>query len=145
MINIIKFPIAINFQNLVTLTLKRVIFPDNHRTSIFFYGLPSLKDLTLLDCDWKKVGSVTIVCPSLQNLFLREWKGEDEDEYDDDDNHSDHEEEDVEDVDDVFEAAFQNINYHHGDINIVANELVTFSYEGNLVNDYYFLSYPISW
>jgi len=50
-----------------------------------------LKELTLINCNWKKVGSLTIVCELLQRLFIQEWA-------DEDDNHSDNIEGEEEDI-----------------------------------------------
>ncbi|CAJ2673400.1 unnamed protein product [Trifolium pratense] len=110
---VIKIPSStINFQKLVTLTLKNVIFPNHHCTQKFFVGLPSLKELTLIECDWKKVGSLTIICEVLQKLFIREWENE----------------ENVEEQND----------HDHRELGFHAPKLLTFSYDGDLIN-YYFL------
>lgn len=112
-------PSTISFKNLVTLTLKNVIFPSNYYTARFFLGLPSLKEITLIDCNWKNAGYIIICCSSLQTVFIREWKDEEED----DENHN-NEEEDHDD---------QN---NHGKIAIYATKLLTFLYDGDMINDY---------
>lgn len=137
MSQVIKLPSTINFQNLVTLTLKHVIFPNYYCTTEFFLSLRSLKEMTLIDCNWKKVGTIIITCPLLQKLFIRDWK-----DHDDEDDHHDNEEEVEEelaeelnnDVNDI--TAVENLNYHHGLIRILSNELVSFTYDGDLMNDY---------
>ncbi|GAU34345.1 hypothetical protein TSUD_20520 [Trifolium subterraneum] len=127
---VIKIPSTINFQNLVILTLKNVIFPNHHCTQKFFIGLPSLKELTLIECDWKKVGSLTIICEVLEKLFIREWQNEDDDNQDNNENEEEEEEEE-----EHVEVEKQN---DHGELGFHAPKLLTFSYDGDLIN-YYFL------
>jgi len=146
MSQVIKLPPTINFQNLVTLSLKNVIFPNYYCTTELFLSLKSLKEMTLTDCNWKKVGTIIITCPLLQKLFIRDWKDHD----DEDDHHNNEEgvgeelaEELNNDVNDI--AAVEVLNHHHGDIRIIANELVSFTYDGDLMNDYsLFYTFSIS-
>jgi hypothetical protein len=134
---VIKIPSNINFQNLVTLTLKNVtILPNNQSTQKFFICFPSLKELTLIECDWKKVGSLTIICEELQKLYIREWEFEAEEEEDDDDDEEEEEEDEEEDV----EEQNEEINFEHGEIGFHAPKLLTFAYLGDLINDYFLFS-----
>ncbi|KAK2400481.1 FBD, F-box and Leucine Rich Repeat domains containing protein [Trifolium repens] len=132
---VIKIPSTINFQNLVILTLKNVtLFPNNQFTQKFFICFPSLKELTFIECDWKKVGSLTIICEELQKLYIREWEFEaEEEEEEDDDEEEEDEEEDVEEQN-------EEINFEHGEIGFHAPKLLTFAYIGDLINDYFLFS-----
>jgi hypothetical protein len=132
---VIKIPSTINFQNLVNLTLKNVtLFPNNQFTQKFFIFFPSLKELTFIECDWKKVGSLTIICEELQKLYIREWEFQaEEEEEDDDDEEEEDEEEDVEEQN-------EEINFEHGEIGFHAPKLLTFAYIGDLINDYFLFS-----
>ncbi|CAK8539131.1 unnamed protein product [Lathyrus sativus] len=116
---VMNLPSTIHFENLVTLTLKHVIFPNSHSTSEFFSNLPSMKELSLIDCNWKKVESIFINCPLLQKLFVRDWK--------DDDNEEEEHDHDV---------VLQHRNYSYIKIAIMASKLVTFIYDGDLIHDY---------
>jgi hypothetical protein len=132
---VIKIPSNINFQNLVTLTLKNVtILPNNQSTQKFFICFPSLKELTFIECNWKKVGSLTIICEELQKLYIREWEFEAEEEEDDDDD------EEEEDEEEDVEEQNEEINFEHGEIGFHAPKLLTFAYIGDLINDYFLFS-----
>ncbi|KAL2349512.1 hypothetical protein Fmac_003512 [Flemingia macrophylla] len=114
---VMNLPPAIYFPNLKTLTLRYVVFPDTTPTQNLFSSCPSLEHLTLVDCHWKKVRAVDIAIPSLESLTIREWR-------DDDD------------------AAKPGDEYYHNappcQITITGSRnLKTFSYDGDLINDYF--------
>ncbi|MED6192940.1 hypothetical protein PIB30_014510 [Stylosanthes scabra] len=106
-------PPRYDFKNLKELILKNVVFQDGGSTYQLFSGCRSLEDLTLIDCNWMNVESVYISCPLLQNLTISDWIHQD---YNDDE-----EEEE--------ESGCQ--------IMIIASNLKTFSYNGDMVNDYF--------
>ncbi|XP_061354565.1 F-box/LRR-repeat protein At3g26922-like [Gastrolobium bilobum] len=114
---VINLPSFICFRSLRTLTLKDVIFPATCSTQNLFSNCPSLEELNLTDCNWMNVRNVCIACPLLQRVIIREWK----DDYKDDDNHSDN---------------GQGVpNFCR--IVIMGTNLKTFSYDGDLLNDYF--------
>ncbi|MED6183764.1 hypothetical protein PIB30_040748 [Stylosanthes scabra] len=112
-------PPRYDFQNLKEMTLKHVVFQDGYMTLKLFCGCFSLEDLTLIDCNWMNVGSACICCPMLKNLTIIEWIHEDAG----DDNDDEEEEED---------------SGPQCQIVIVGTNLKTFSYEGDMANDYFF-------
>lgn len=127
--NLFNFPPSIDFQNLRILTLKHVVFPVTETTQSLFSGCPSLEELTLIDCNWMNVRAVCIDCPLLRKLIIREWKDDDEDSDSDID-----EEENVENIPNVEEEA---VMYYSQIVIIGTNNLKTFSYDGDLLNDYF--------
>ncbi|KAK7308169.1 hypothetical protein VNO77_41766 [Canavalia gladiata] len=120
--HVINLPSPINFQNLRVMTLKHIIFPDSSPTQHLFSSCPSLEELTLIDCNWTNVRAVCIACPLLRKLIIREWKDDDDD--------------DSVKSDDENEAAGQNVPTHC-QIVITGSNLKTFSYDGDLINDYF--------
>ncbi|KAK7253177.1 hypothetical protein RIF29_37679 [Crotalaria pallida] len=116
--NIIEFPSPIRIPNLKILILKEVIILNGPSTREFFSSFQSLEELTLIDCEWLNfIDVVGIICRSLKKLVIREWgNGND----DDDD---------------------ENINGQNAPrCNIVifgGNQLRSFSYDGNYINDYF--------
>ncbi|RDX60578.1 F-box protein, partial [Mucuna pruriens] len=112
--HVINLPSLISFSILSTLTLKHVIFPDTSKTQQLFSSCPCLENLTLIDCNWMNVRAVSILNPSLQTLIIREWRDDDDDEND---------------------AVGQNVQTYC-QIAITGCNLKTFSYDGDLINDY---------
>lgn len=135
---VINFPSTIHLENLVTLTLKHVIFPDTHSTSQFFSGLPSMEELSLTDCNWKKVENIFINFPLLQKLYIRDWKDEDNEE-EEHDHHNHNVEAYVVEINGglyIHDVVLHHINFSYIKIAIMASNLVTFIYDGDLINDY---------
>lgn len=110
--HVFVLPSVISFPSLSTLSLREVMFPDSLSTQRLFTGCPSLKQLTLIDCKWDNVETVRIACPLLQILIIREWE--------DDEN-------------DLLAADEHPTSCR---IVITSNNLKTFSYDGDILNDY---------
>ncbi|KAK7308820.1 hypothetical protein RJT34_05079 [Clitoria ternatea] len=111
--NVINLPSSIYFQSLKTLTLNHVTFPGGSSTQKLFSSCPVLEELILLDCSWRNVRSVRIDFPMLRKLIIREWK---DDDY-------------------IF---LNDLNGpFHCQIMILGNNLKTFYYDGDLINDYF--------
>jgi len=108
---IIMLPSYICFPSLSTLSFRDVVFPDSLSTQRLFTGCPSLKKLSLIDCNWSNVETVHIACPMLQILIIREW-----------------EDDQIDSVapDDPTDCR----------IVITADNLKTFTYDGDFLNDY---------
>ncbi|KAF1861268.1 hypothetical protein Lal_00013994 [Lupinus albus] len=109
--HVIEFPSSIQFRSLKILSMEHVIFPDTSSTQFFFSSsCPSLEELTLANCNWINVIEVIISCPLLQKLVIEEWEDNDEDDE----------------------------NNDPGGCKIVINgtNITSFSYGGNLINDY---------
>ncbi|CAL0332096.1 unnamed protein product [Lupinus luteus] len=117
--HVIEFPSSIHFRSLKILSMTDVIFPDTSSTQIFFStSCPSLEELTLVNCNWENVREVIIIsCPLLQKLVIEEWGDHDEDEDEDEDDEND----------DPARGCRIVIN---------GSNITTFSYGGELRNDY---------
>jgi len=109
--HLFMLPPFISFPSLTTMSLREVMFPDSFSTQRLFNGCPSLTQLTLIDCKWTNIETVQIACPSLQILTIREWEDDENDLIDDNDPTSCR-------------------------IVITSSNLKTFSYDGDLLNDY---------
>nr|GMC76472.1 F-box protein At4g22280-like [Ipomoea batatas] len=66
----LELPDSISFPCLRTLHLCLVTFPDDSSTQRLFSGCPVLQELTVLDCDWINLKSVSISIPSLKSLTI---------------------------------------------------------------------------
>ncbi|XP_027362530.1 F-box/LRR-repeat protein At3g26922-like [Abrus precatorius] len=119
--HVMNLPSSIYFQNLKVMTLKHVIFPDGSPTQQLFSSCPSLEELTLIDCSWLKVKAVCIACPSLKTLIIREWKDDADDSVK---------------LDQENDAGGRSVPTHC-QIVITGSNLKTFSYDGDLLNDYF--------
>ncbi|XP_020216060.1 putative F-box/FBD/LRR-repeat protein At1g78760 [Cajanus cajan] len=117
---VINLPPSIYFPNLKTLTLRYVIFPDTTPTQKLFSSCSSLEHLALVDCNWSKVRAVNIACSSLESVSIREWRDDDEAAKPDDENEPD-----------VQNDAPCRITITG------SSNLKTFSYDGDLINDYF--------
>ncbi|XP_057429637.1 F-box/LRR-repeat protein At3g26922-like [Lotus japonicus] len=113
--HVINIPSSIFLPNLKTLTLKEVIFPGSYSTQQLFSRCPSLEELTLTDCDWTNVTQICIIFPLLQKLIIREWN------------------DDVDVEDDANDVDAPN----KCNIFILGANLKTFSYDGDLINNYF--------
>ncbi|KAK7269993.1 hypothetical protein RIF29_22838 [Crotalaria pallida] len=113
--HIFKIPFSIQFESLRTLTLNSIIFPDTSSTQQFFNGCPCLEVLDLYYCNWMNVDSVCICPPMLQKVTIIEGRGKDKP-----------------------NEATRVSNYCN--VMIDGNSLKSFSYRGDLRNDYFLYS-----
>lgn len=109
--HILMLPSYISFPSLSTMVFRDVLFPDTASAQRLFNACPSLKHLNLTDCNWGNCGTVHIACPLLETLIIREWEDDETD----------------------FIAQLDPPNC---EIVISAGNLKTFSYDGDLLNDY---------
>ena len=123
MFHSLKLPSSISFSSLKFLALEKVIFSDDHSTQQLFTGCPILEDLSIIDCIWKNVKAVCISSPMLQRFFIT-------DKYLLDDENDDK-------VDLNAEADDQN-DFNGCQVVIFGTSLKSFSFDGQLINDYCF-------
>ena len=70
--HILELPSPIRFESLKALTLERVILPVDSSTQQLLSGLPSLQELSLINCNWMNVKAICISSPSLRKLIIME-------------------------------------------------------------------------
>ena len=114
---IFMLPYSIHFESLRTLTLQDVAFRDGYSTQQLFSGCPSLEELTLIDCDWANVQTVTISSPLLKKIIIRESEKEDDYGY-------------------ILDEDDDNVR-NPCQIWIIGTNLKAFSYDGANRNDYF--------
>lgn len=66
----LHLPPRISIPWLRTLHLCLVTFPNDNLMQSLFSGCPSLEELSLLDCDWTNLKSISIAMPSLKILII---------------------------------------------------------------------------
>ena len=126
MFHSLKLPSSIFFSSLKILTLEKVIFSDDHSTQQLFMGCPILENLSIVDCIWKNVKTVCISSPMLQRLFISdrylftEKYGENDDK------------------DDLNADADDQNDFNGCQVVIFGTSLKSFSFDGELINDYCF-------
>ena len=123
MFHSLKLPSSISFSSLKFLALEKVIFSDDHSTQQLFTGCPILEDLSIIDCIWKNVKAVCISSPMLQRFFIT-------DKYLLDDENDD--------KDDLNAEADDQNDFNGCQVVIFGTSLKSFSFDGQLINDYCF-------
>ena len=126
MFHSLKLPSSISFSCLKKLTLEKVIFSDDHSTQQLFTGCPILEDLFIIDCIWKYVKAVCISSPMLRRLFISDRYLFTE-KYDEND-----------DKDDLNAEADDQNDFNGCQVVIFGSSLKSFSFDGQLINDYCF-------
>ncbi|KAJ1384331.1 Leucine-rich repeat domain superfamily [Sesbania bispinosa] len=112
--HVLNLPSSVRLQNLRTLAFKNVKFPVISSTQRLLSGCPLLEELTLIDCNWmNNLPSVCLDFPLLNKFVVREWK----DDYDNAANGQN-------------AAIYCRIIFR-------GTQLKTFSYDGDLINDYF--------
>ncbi|XP_075664534.1 F-box protein At4g22280-like [Castanea sativa] len=123
MFHSLKLPSSISFSSLKFLALETVIFSDDHSTQQLFTGCPILEDLSIIDCIWKNVKAVCFSSPMLQRFFIT-------DKYLLDDENDD--------KDDLNAEADNQNDFNGCQVVIFGTSLKSFSFDGQLINDYCF-------
>lgn len=124
----LELPFVINFPSLKILSLAYVTLPDDHSMQRLFSGCPVLKDLTIYNCNWKHVRAVCISCPLLRKLSVSDKGDYNNDDMDDEDDNANNENGNGD----------QQIDSNGCQVVIIGTSLESFSYEGELRNDYCF-------
>ncbi|GAB2230614.1 hypothetical protein Droror1_Dr00014892 [Drosera rotundifolia] len=70
----LNVPTSVCLSSLNILKFTGIIFPDVSSTRRFFLGCPSLKDLTLCECQWMDGKVYNISSAKLRNLTISLWK-----------------------------------------------------------------------
>ncbi|XP_062013945.1 FBD-associated F-box protein At4g13985-like [Rosa rugosa] len=72
----LKVPATVSFPSLRRLSLNSLVFTDDYSTQKLFSGCPVLNELSLINCNWANLKSVTISASNLLSLIIYETGGQ---------------------------------------------------------------------